>query len=230
MFQLGAKATFSMPYKIALVCLIFSLSCGTVYGDTPSTGPLNEIHQSLKSAFGHDTRCADLGSDSSLCNIRTELRYRNYLSTPLTSHERFSSTPSESNQPRADLLSIFKLALEEFNLLSGMRIYWDYTERNIEQWAIKLKLKGEISISDPHYHDDDPSLQATSLANLRFSKASRRPSGLLSLLKPQKVRWNVGMNPDDLTVFGDIHINSYLSISGEFGNESNAGLYFRYPF
>lgn len=230
MFELGANATFTMPYKIALVCLIFSLTNGMVYGDTASTGPLNEIHQSIKSAIGHDSRCADLGSDSSICSIRTELRYKNYLSTPLTSHERFASTPSESYQPRADLLSIFKLALEEFDLLSGVRIYWDYTQKNIEQWAIKLKLKGEISISTPHYHDDAPSLQATSLSNRRLSREPLRPSSLISLLKPQKIRWNIGMNPDDLTVFGDIHVNPYLSISGEVGDESNVGLYFSYRF
>ena len=230
MFQPGAKATFTMPCKIVLVCLLFSLTNGTVYGDTASTGPLSEIHQSLKSAFGHDTRCADLGSDSSFCSIRTELRYQNYLSTPLTSHERFASTPSESNPPRADLLSIFKLALEEFDLLSGVRIYWDYTERNIEQWAIKLKLKGEISISDPHYHDVNPSIPATSLSNRGLFTEPLRPSNLISLLKPQKIRWNIGMNPDDLTVFGDIHVNPYLSISGEAGDESNVGLYFSYRF
>lgn len=230
MFQCGAKTTLTKAYIIVAVCLIFSLTSGPVYGDTPATGPLNEIHPSPNPAFGHGIRCADLGSDISFCNIRTELRYRNYLGTPLTSHERFSSMPLESNQPHADLLSIFKLALKEFDLLSGVRIYWNYTERNIEQWAVKLKLKGEISISDPHYHDDGLSPQKKNLSNGGLSKEPLRPSGMLLLLKPQKIRWNLGMNPDDLTMFGDIHINPYLSISGKIGDKSNVGLYFRYTF
>lgn len=230
MFQCGAKAIFTMSYILVVACMVFSLPSGPAYGDTRSTGPLNDFHQSLNSRFNRDIQCADLGSDSSFCNIRTELRYRNYLNTPLTSHERFSSTPIDSAQPRVDLLSIFKLALEEFDLLSGVLIYWDYTEKNIEQLAIKLKLKGEISIAAPNYYDDDRSLRETTPSTRNLSRQPLRSFGLRSVFTPQKVRWNIGLNPDDLTMFGDIHINSYLSMSGEFGEESNVGLYFRYAF
>jgi hypothetical protein len=148
----------------------------------------------------------------------------------MTSHERFTSAAKDSNQPRADLLSVFKLALEEFDLLSGVRIYWDNTERNIEQWAVKLKLKGEISISDPHHFDDNLSRRIENPNSRNLLQKPHRPFGLLSLLRPQKLKWNMGMNPDDLTLFGDIHINPYLSINGEFGDKSNVGLYFRYKF
>jgi hypothetical protein len=215
---------------IISVCLFFSLASGPAYGNTSSAGHVNTFRQSPNPTYSRDIQCVKLGSDKAFCSIRTELRYHNYLNTPLTSHERFSSTPNESNQPRADLLSVFKLALEEFDLLSGVRIYWDYTERNIKQWAVKLKLKGEISITDPHDHNDAPSLRNKSLHSSNLLQKPLRPSGLHLLLKPQKLRWNLGMNPDDLTLFGDIHINPYLSINGEFGDESNVGLYFRYTF
>lgn len=230
MFRCGARTTFSMPYVIILVYLFFSFACGPAYGDTPSARPLNEFHQPLNSTYKRDIRCTALGSDNAFCSIRTELRYHNYLNTPLTLHERFSSPPSDDNQPRADLLSVFKLALEEFDILSGVRIYWYHTERNIEQWAVKLKLKGEISISDPHYQNDDPSPRKQSLQSGSLLAKSLRQYGLLSFVKPQKLRWNIGMNPDDLTLLGDIHINPYLSINGEFGKENNVGLYFRYTF
>lgn len=230
MLHSGAGSILLIPRMIIMACMVFSVASGPAYGDTTATPSTNELHHSLNLRFSRGIRCADQGAESSFCTLKTELRYRHYLKMPLTPHERFSATPSDIEQSRENLLSIFKLALEEFNLLSGVRIYWDHTEKNIEQWAIKLKLKGEISVSDPHYHNDGPSPNGTQRSNRIVSPESPRPSGLLSLLAPQKIRWNMGMNPDDLTMFGDIHINPYLSISGKLGDESNVGLYFHYAF
>ena len=230
MYPSGATIVLAMQYMTVVLWLISSFMATNANGEALSVKQNTEYLQSIDEKMNRNTQCTGLGASNAFCTIKTELQYSRYLNTPLTLHDKFYHSGSQSGLPNTNLLAIFKLALEEFNLLSGVRIYWEYTERNIRQWAVKFKLKGEIAITDPYDQADGPTLH-----NARYLKQLGRQNtglsnGLQTLLKPQTIRWNLGLNPEDLTMFADVHLNSHMSLSGKFGDESQVGLYFRYAF
>jgi hypothetical protein len=202
----------------------------TAHCDTNLQKQNTEFQQSIDGRINHKIKSSELPAGNSFCSIRSDLQYSRYLNTPLTLHDSFSASRNDNRIPNTNLLAIFKLALEEFNLLSGVRIYWEYTERNIQQWAIKLRLKGEIAITDPYDGADGLTLQNVKGSELRGSRQPSVSNGLKSLFLPQTIRWNLGLDPDDGTLFADLHLNPYLSLSSKFSDESQAGVYFRYAF
>lgn len=230
MYKFHANTIETMHYMIVVVWLVFSLTTGTAYCDTPSAQRSNALHQSLNNKIKYDIQYNGLKASSSLCIFKSGIQYSKYLKAPLTFHESFFSAQTDSEPPRADLLAIFKLALDEFDFLSGVRIYWKYTERNIEKLSIKLKLKGEIFFSDSYYRSSGQPLKDTRRSKRNVSEIPLNSIGMPSLFKPQIVKWNLGINPDDSTVFGDLHLNSHLRFSGELGDENQIGLYFRWSF
>jgi hypothetical protein len=230
MFPSGAITMLAKQYVAVMLCLISSFMVTTARCDTNTQKQNTEFQQSIGERIDHNRQCSGLPAGNSFCSIRSDLQYSRYLNTPLTLHDSLSTTGNGNRVPNTNLLAIFKLALEEFNLLSGVRIYWEYTERNIQQWAIKLRLKGEIAISDPYDGADGLTLQTTKRSELRGYQQPSISNGLKSLFLPQTIRWNLGLNPDDGTLFADLHLNPYLSLSGKFSDESQAGVYFKYAF
>lgn len=230
MFPSGATTVLAKQYMTAMLCIISSFMASTAHCDTNSFKQNTEFQQSIDERINHNLQCSGLPAGNSFCSIRSDLQYSRYLNTPLTPQDSFPPTGNDNGLPNANLLAIFKLALEEFNLLSGARIYWEYTERNIQQWAIKLRLKGEIAITDTNDHADGPSLQNAKPLKLLGHQKPSISSGLRSLFTPQTIRWNLGLNPDDLAMFADLHLNPYLSLSGKFSDENQVGVYLRYAF
>lgn len=230
MYKCGARTILAMYYTLAVVWLVSSFITSSAYCDSISALNAGSLRQSVNKKISHDIQGMNLQAGSSFYSFRTEIQYSKYLNTPLTPHESFSSKLRENDVPRMDLLAIFRLAMEEFDILSGVRIYWNYTERNIENLAIKLRLKGEISISDPYTYSNGQLQKETTQLQQNTAGKQPHPTGVLSLFTPQTIRWNLGINPNESTVFGDIRVNSYLSLNGEFGDDSQVGLYFRYPF
>jgi hypothetical protein len=229
MFPSGVRALFTKQYLTAVLCLISTFMAATAHCDPYTVKLSTELHNSTDEQI-NNINCSQLGAGNSFSGIRSDLQYSRYLNTPLTLHDTFSTKADDNRVPSANLLALFKLALEEFNLLSGVRIYWEYTERNIEQWAVKLKLKGEIAITDSNDDADGRTQQKTKRSELRGSRPRSVSHGLRSLFLPQTIRWNLGLNPEDGALFADLHLNPYLCLSGRFSDESQAGIYFRYAF
>ncbi|MGD9216811.1 MAG: hypothetical protein PVJ84_18510 [Desulfobacteraceae bacterium] len=229
MFPSGARAILTKQFFTAALCLISSFIAATAHCDPYSVRMDTERHNCIDKQI-NNVNCSGLAAGTSFSGIRSDLQYSRYLNTPLTLHDSFSAKADDNRVPSANFLALFKLALEEFNLLSGVRIYWEYTERNIEQWAVKLKLKGEIAITDPYDNADGRTLQNAKRSKMRGSRPRSVSHGLRSLFLPQTIRWNLGLNPEDGALFADLHLNPYLSLSGRFSDESQAGLYFRYAF
>lgn len=127
-------------------------------------------------------------------------------------------------------MTVLQLALDEFDLLPGIRIYWEYTARKIERWAFKLRLKGEFLASEPNDRTDVQSLKDAKQSKRNMSARPINSNVMLSLLTPQKIKWNIRMDPVDGNVSGDLQINSHLSFNARLGNDSQVGLSFRYAF
>lgn len=230
MFRRSAITILTVQLLIAAVWFAALLAPGIAHSDNQSALHNSQSHQPFNDTIQFDFECSDRHAGSAFCNFRTDLRYSKYLDTPLTPHEQYSSPDGDDDQHRADLLMIFKLAVDEFNFLSGVRIYWELTEQNIEDWAIKLRLKGEIPINTENLGSSSQSQKDGRRSVRSASRKSGNHGGMMSLVMPNRIRWNLGMDPNDLTVFGELNLNAHLTLSGEVGDISQLGLYFKYAF
>ena len=179
-----------------------------------------------------DIECTGRQAGSAFCNLRTDMQYSKFLNMSLTEDASELFAENEKDQRRADLMTIVRLAVEEFKFLSGVRLYWELTEQNLEELAIKLRLKGELPIAKSASHDRSTGQGQNSqtLQPRRSSGHKSAATGALALFMPQKLRWNLGMDPNSLTVFGELNLNAHLTISGELGDSTQLGLYFKYRF
>jgi hypothetical protein len=232
MIRSGAISFWTTRCLSIVVWMVTLLVSSTVCAGTLSTNFSGNSDDSITDRLLIDIECSEHQFGNALCSFKTEIQYSKYLNTPLSAHESYLFSDSEQDQRKADLLAIFRLAIEEFKCLSNVKLYWELTEKNLEALAIKLHLKGEIPISDPAIHDsavekDPKSRQLSARPSAR--RAGRR-SGALSLFMPSKLQWNIGMNPNDMTVFGELNLNAYMTLSGEFGDTNQVGVYFRFTF
>ena len=228
----GARALQTIPrwFTSSVVWLIFTLTSGTAFCDTISAfRPL-----SLRPSAAHQSRtriqCEGISAGSTFCEIESK-QYAdpNTLLRYLPPEHRYP-IQGDIDPPRADLLVVFRLAMEELDLFPGLRLYWNRTERYIDELSAKLRLKGEIPIADPFDRMDGRVEAARSGFRNISARKSAVPDGLLSLFKPQTIKWNMGMDPNHLSVYMNVHLNSYLSFSGEYGDESRVGLFINFSF
>ena len=228
----GARVVQTIPrwFACSVVWLIFSFASEPAFCDTISAyRPL-----SLRPSAIHQSRtriqCEGISAGSTFCETGSRQYADPNTLMQYLPPEHIYPTQSDIDPPRADLLVVFQLAMEELDLFRGLRLYWNKAERYIDELSVKLKLKGEIPIGDPSERMDGR-VEATRSGFRNISaRKSAGPSRLLSLFTPQTIRWNMGMNPDDLSIYMDVHLNSYLGFSGEFGDERRVGLFFKFRF
>jgi hypothetical protein len=212
--------------------MVTLFACSAVCADTQSTHFNSNTDFSINDRLLIDIDCSEFRFGDPFCSFKTDMQYSKYLNTPLSAHESFLFSDGEQNQRQADLLTIFRLAVEEFRCLSNVKVYWELTEQNLKELAIKLHLKGEIPISQVTRHDSaaENDLKKKSQAARSISGSVGPRGGALSLLMPSKLQWNLGMNPNTMTVFGELNLNAYMTLSGEYGDVNRVGVYFRYMF
>ena len=228
----GAITIWTTRYLTIVAWMVTLLACRTVYADTQTTNFSSRTDFSINDRLLIDIECSERQFGDAFCSFKTDIQYSKYLNTPLSAHESYLSFDSEQDQRKADLLAIFRLAIEEFKFLSNVKLYWELTEQNLEALAIKLHLKGEIPFNDPAIHagsvEKGPKGGRYSIRPA--SRSAGRRGSALSLFIPSKLKWNIGMNPNDMTVFGELNLNPYMTLSGEFGDIKQVGFYFRYTF
>jgi hypothetical protein len=135
--------------------------------------------------------------------------------------------------PRADLYTLTKLAVDELEFLAGIRFVWDRTERRVDSWARKLKLKGDISIAGSATTSTGGDAQGR-----RFNRPppatrsiSARPSlSLRSIFIPRKIRWRMGFDPTDQVAFGALQWGPFISLNSDVGAHQEVWLEFKYTF
>lgn len=233
MVRRGATTIWTTRYLSVVAWMVtLLLPYSTVCADTQTTSFSSRADFSINDRLLIDIECSERQFGDASCGFRTDIRYSKYLTTPMSVHESYLFSDREQDQPKADLLTIFRLAIEEFQFLSNVKLYWELTEQNLEDLAIKLHLKGKIPISDPAIDDSTAEKDSNdSRHSMRLaSRSAGRRNGALSLFLPTKLQWNIGINPNDMTVFGKLNLNDYMTLSGEFGDTNQVGIYFRYTF
>ncbi|MGD9008307.1 MAG: hypothetical protein PVG41_10305, partial [Desulfobacteraceae bacterium] len=220
MLRRGAQTIRTTRCLSIVVWMVTLLASSAVCADTQVTNFSGNSDYSINDRLLIDIECSERQFGDAFCSFKTDIQYSNYLNTPLSAHESYLFSDSEGDQRKADLLAIFRLAIEEFKCLSNVKLYWELTEQNLEELAIKLRLKGEIPISDPAMHDStiEKNPKGRRHSVLPSSRSASRLSSAIALFVPSKLQWNIGMDPNDMTVFGELNLNAYMTLSGEFGD------------
>ena len=226
----GAKSISTTPILMAVVWLAACFATGNAYCDNQKKIFAKKPLPSIDERIRLEIECSDRSTGNGFCSFQTDMHYSRFLNTPFTAHDTLSSLESEHEQRRADMLMVMKLAVEQFNFLSGARLYWELTEQNIEKWAIKLRLKGEIPVYKSGFNPDGH-LQTLDRKHVGVrTRRSANHDGLMSLFLPDRIKWNLGMDPNDGTLFGVLSLNSYMTLNGQLGDTNQVGLYFKYAF
>lgn len=147
----------------------------------------------------------------------------------------YASSPYgfEAQNSRADLYTLVKLAVDELEFLAGLRLIWDKTEKKVNNLALKLKLKGDISLnreggssgSNPS-QSDLAAIHALSTRN----KSSRMPLSLRAIFLPKKIRWHFGYDPNNQAAFGELKWGSFIAVQSDVGADQEVKLVFQYTF
>jgi hypothetical protein len=155
-------------------------------------------------------------------------------------HAREPAPPLEGTEPgltdnasRADLYTLTRIAVEELEFLAGIRVLWDQAEKKFDRVALKLKLKGDISLSD----SDPPAAQTahTPIPLRALSKPTRlvgssESLSLRTLLLPNKIRWHFGLDPHQQVFFGELKWGRFLALQSDLGSYQEVKMVFRYDF
>lgn len=149
--------------------------------------------------------------------------------------EPYASNPYgfEARHSRADLYTLVKLAVDELEFLAGLRLIWDQTEKKVNHLALKLKLKGDISLDHEGESADGRPGHSDLAAIHAFSSRSnpsREPLSLRAILLPKKVRWHFGYDPNDQAAFGQLKWGSFLAVQSDVGADQEIKLVFQYTF
>lgn len=232
MTQCEALTIRTTRYLSIVAWMVTLLACSSVYADTQFTNFSSNAHFSINDRLLIDIKCSEHQFGDGFCSFKTDMQYSKYLNTPQSAYESYLFPGSEQDRRKVDLLAIFRLAIEEFKFLSNVKLYWELTEQNLEELAIKLRLKGEIPISEPWIQDHatEKGHKGQSPSTRGQSKRTSHHSSMIALFLPSKLQWNLGVDPNDRTVFGELNLNPYMILSGEFGDTNLVGIYFRYPF
>lgn len=213
------SATHSIRTMSTAMLLVWLLSLGA-FG-TAMADTADPYSPQLRYTYGDTLQVGILSLDSHY-----------YDSSPDNRHAD-ATTEWETESSRVDLYTIAKLAVDEWTFLTGIRVLWDQAERKFDQVALKLKLKGDLSLKP----DDAPATPSQHrservLLPLTGSRAHSSPDQLSfrSVFLPDKIRWHFGLDPTDSVLFGELKWGSYLALQSDLGAHQEVKMVFQYAF
>ena len=137
------------------------------------------------------------------------------------------------NASRADLFTLARVVVEEMEFLAGIRILWDQAEKKFDKVALKLKLKGDISLEDGDppaaRRGGRPESSREQLRSMRLAHSGPRLS-LSALLIPDKIQWHFGIDPSENVLFGELKWGHFITLQSDVGSYQKVKMVFRYDF
>lgn len=140
---------------------------------------------------------------------------------------------SMDNTHRADLYTLTRLAVEELEFLAGIRILWDQAEKKFDRVALKLKLRGDISLGasdSPAPHDASSSPPIRGYPPVARSERTENQLSLRALFLPDKIRWHFGLDPNQHVFFGELKWGRFIALQGDVGSHQEVKMVFHYDF
>jgi hypothetical protein len=125
---------------------------------------------------------------------------------------------------RANALEVLKAAMDEFEVLHGVRDAFQNTELKLDQYIKKFKLKGEFDFSEEGEEtntDESPNVS---------NKKKETSSFFYKILVPDKIKWNLDMGHHGNSLGAELDLGEYLTIRGDIGHNTGAFMMFKVDF
>ena len=124
----------------------------------------------------------------------------------------------------ANALEVLKAAMDEFQVLHGVRDTFYNTESKLEQYITKFKLKGEFDFSE------DGEKKGTDESPNVSSKKMEAPSLFHKVFVPDRIKWNLDMGHSGNSIGAELDLGDYLTIRGDVGHNIGAFMMFKVDF
>jgi hypothetical protein len=125
---------------------------------------------------------------------------------------------------KADTLDTLKAAMDEFEILHGVRDAFEGTESKFEHYIKKMMLKGEFNFNT---EDKAASPEESRSVPKKMRKTS---SFFYKLFVPDRIKWNFDADLDDSAVGAELQLGEYLTIKGDVGDDTEAFMMFKINF
>jgi len=125
---------------------------------------------------------------------------------------------------KADAMDALKAAMEEFEVLHGVRDTFEDTEDKFKDYVKKFKLKGEFDFAK---EEEKATPEEPTRTYFGRGKTS---SFFYKYFVPDRIEWNLDASYSNRGVGGEVYLGEYLSIRGDVGEATEAFMMFKVPF
>lgn len=125
---------------------------------------------------------------------------------------------------KADTLDALKAAMDEFEILHGVRETFEGTEETVERYIKKFMLKGDFSFNKEKKAESQAEIRST--PKLR----GKNTSFLYNVFVPNRVEWNLDASLSNRGLGAEVNLGEYLSVKGDVGEDTEAFMMFKLKF
>ena len=125
---------------------------------------------------------------------------------------------------KADALDALKAAMDEFEVLHGVKDTFEETETKFGHYIKRFMLKGEFDFTE-----EDEKARSEERPSRSF-KRGKTSSFFYKYFVPDRIEWNLDASYSNRGVGGELNLGDYLSIRGDVGEETEAFMMFKIPF
>ena len=125
---------------------------------------------------------------------------------------------------KADTLGTLKAAMDEFEILHGVRDTFESTGSKFENYIKKFMLKGDYNFNKEDKTVNTPESRSTP------KKMGKTSSFFYKLFVPDRIEWNLDASLSNKGVGAEVNLGEYLSIKGDVGDDTEAFMMFKIDF
>jgi hypothetical protein len=129
-----------------------------------------------------------------------------------------------NNSEKANAMDVLKAAMDEFEILHGVRDAFQDTESKLDQYIKKFKLKGEFDLSEEGENNGAEQSPNTSSKNREIHSFFHK------VFVPDRIKWNLDMGHGGNSLGAELDLGDYLSIRGDVGENTGAFMMFKVDF
>jgi hypothetical protein len=120
------------------------------------------------------------------------------------------------NPTSPNVITVFKMVLDEFTYFKGLKRFLDGVETEIETYRRKYKIKGEVGFAKQNHIDTSNSVG-------RYSDKT------ISNLFPKRISWHFSSDLSSNYLKGEVNLGNYFAIEGNWGSDSDIKVMFTFP-
>ncbi len=125
---------------------------------------------------------------------------------------------------KADTLDTLEAAMDEFEILHGVRDTFESTGSTFENYIKKFMLKGNV------YFNKEDKTKNTAEGRSTPKLMGKTSSFFYKLFVPDRIEWNFDASLSNKGVGAEVSLGEYLSVTGDVGDETEAFMMFKIPF